>query len=211
MIKKALILTAAFLLALTASAQCFGRFYPACLFDRLDNDTARTAFHMSVGTEVGAGFGRTQSVTWAAPSVKWRVNDRLTVRGGFGVAGSLMPQGYELHGREPRSMAPVRQGTTLGGVWAQAEYRVGERMLVWGNVMRMTGFVQPLWLDRSEPVDMTSVSGGFAYRFSQGSVLAMHFSFVHDHYANLLYPPYGHSYYGPLTPEYELYSGPWPF
>ena len=209
MYKKVVIATAMLLLAMTSAAQCFGRFAP--VYGVLHDDTASKAFHMSVGTEVAAGFGNTQSLTWVAPSGKWRVNERLTLRGGFAVAGNLLPMGYALHGREPRSLAPVRQGTTLGAAWAQAEYRANERLLLWGSVMRMTGFAQPLWMNHAEKVDVAAVSGGFAYRFAQNSVLAMHFSFVHDHYANMLYPPYGHNYYGPFTPELELFSGPWPF
>lgn len=108
-------------------------------------------------------------------------------------------------------MLPLREGTQLGAVWAQAEYRAGENLLLWGSVARMTGFAQPLWATHSLPVDATEVSGGMAYRFNQGSVLAMHFRFVHDEYGFLLHPPYGHNYYGPLSPEWEIYGGPWSF
>lgn len=193
-------------LALAASAQCFGRI-PTYFSD----DTASKAFHMSVGSTVGAGFGRTEALSWVAPSFKWRATEKLTLRGGFGVAGSLLPGGYALHGRGSQSMLPLREGTQLGAMWAQAEYRAGENLLLWGTVARLTGFAQPLWASHSLPVNATAVSGGLAYRFSQGSVLAMHFRFVHDEYGFLLHPPYGHSYYGPLAHEWEIYGGPWPF
>ena len=208
MIKRTIITLALIGAALTASAQWC---WPACRLLADTCDTSRTAVHLSVGSMVGAGFGRTEAVSWAAPSFRWRANERLTLRGGFAVAGPLLPGGYALHGRGPQQMLPYREGTELGGVWAQAEWRAGERLLLWGSVARLTGFAQPLWASHSLPVDATEVSGGFAYRFSQGSVLAMHFRFVHDEYGYLLHSPYGHSYCGPLAPGWEMYGGPWTF
>lgn len=206
--KRAVITIVVLLAAFSASAQWYWPMYPM-LADTCD--TSRVAGHLSVGTSVAAGFGNTESVSWVAPSVKWRATDRLTIRGGFAVAGSLLPMGYELHGRGPQNLTPLKHGTRLGGVWAQAEYRANEHLTLWGSMARMTGFVQPLWDSGSLPVDITSVSGGFAYRFNQNSLLTMHFHFVHDGYGYMLHPPYGHSYYGPLSPEFELFSGPWPF
>lgn len=208
MYKKAIIMSMLLLAALTAGAQWYMPGYP---WHMNSIDTAKSNVHLSMGSTVQAGFGRTEAVSWVAPSFSYRVGKRLTLRGGFGVAGSLLSNGYALHGRSPQSLAPVRQGTELGGVWAQAEYRASDRLLIWGTASRMTGFVQPLWTDRALPVDATSLSGGFAYRFETGSMLAMHFHFVHDSYGYLLHPPYGHPYYGPLTTEFDIYSGPWSF
>lgn len=208
MTKKVLILTLLTLATLTASAQWFSPLYPWHLYHA---DTAKTAVHMSMGSSVEAGFGRAQSLTWAAPSVSYRASERLTLRGGFLVAGQLLPTGYRLHGRAPQSLAPVREGTQVGALWAAAEYHADEHLTFWVTMARLTGYVQPLWSDRSMPADVTDVSGGFAYRFDSGSIMAMHFRFLHDSYGNMLYPPYGHPYYGPLVPDMELYSGPWPF
>ena len=61
------------------------------------------------------------------------------------------------------------------------------------------------------PVGATAISGGMAYEFAEGSLLELHFRFVHDHYGTLLYPPYGHNYYGPFVPEWELFTGRWPY
>ena len=208
MYKKVLILSMLILAALTAGAQWYWPVYPWYMNNL---DTAKTNVHLSVGSSVAAGFGNTEAISWAAPSFSYRATDKLTIRGGFTVAGSLLPNGYALHGLSPRSLAPVKNGTQLGGVWAQAEYRVNDNLLIWATAARMNGFVQPLWANSSMPVDVSSLSGGFAYRFEQGSILSMHFRFVHDSYGYMLHPPYGHPYYGPLTPEFELYSGSWPF
>lgn len=211
MYKRLAIITVVLFTALSASAQCFGgRVFPY-LLGIICDDTASKAFHMNVGSMVGAGFGRTDAVSWVAPSFKLRASERFVLRGGFGIAGSLLPGGYVLHGRELQNLVPLKHGTSLGGVWAQAEYRANEHLTLWGAFTRVTGFVQPLWASSALPVDITSVSGGFAYKFNQNSLLAMHFRFVHDGYGYMLHPPYGHGYYGPFAPEFELFSGPWPF
>lgn len=208
MYKKAIIMSMMLMAALTAGAQWYMPGYPWYMNSV---DTAKTNVHLSLGSTVMAGFGHADAVSWVAPSVSYRVNEKLTLRGGFAMAGSLMPNGHALHGRGPLNLAPVRQGTELGGMWLQAEYRASDRLLIWGTASRMTGFVQPLWTNSALPVDATSVSGGFAYRFEKGSVLAMHFRFVHDSYGYMLHPPYGHPYYGPLAPEFTIYNGPWSF
>ena len=208
MYKKVFIISLMLLAAMAASAQWY---WPMYLWNMNSLDTAKTNVHLSMGSTIEAGFGRAEAITWAAPSMSYRVTEKLTLRGGFTVAGSLLPRGYALHGRGPQSLAPVRQGTQVGGVWGQVEYKANDHLLIWATAARMTGFVQPLWADGSQPVDVTSLSGGFAYRFDQGSILSMHFHFVHDNYGYMLHPPYGHSYYGPLSPEFEIYGGPWPF
>lgn len=174
-------------------------------------DTTDVAFHMSVGSTAAAGFGRSQLLLWAAPRVEWRASERLAVRGGLAMAGSLLPQGYELHGLGPRSLAPRRQGTRVGAAWAEADYRVGDHLWLWASVAHISGYAQPLWLDGAIPIAATAISGGVAYEFADNSLLEVHFHFVHDHYGSLLRPPYGGLYYGPLVPEWELYSGRWPF
>lgn len=174
-------------------------------------DSSRVDFHMSVGATAAAGFGRSDVLTWAAPSVKWHATDRLDVRGGMLVAGSLMPGGYRLHGLYDRSLAPLRQGTRVGAVWAEADYAVSDRLRIWASVLHLSGYAQPLWLDGARPIEATVISGGFAYALSDNSLLEMHFHVAHDHYGYMLHPPYGHGYYGAFVPSWEVYSGPWPF
>lgn len=176
-----------------------------------ENDS--TAWHLgiSTGTSVAAGFGRTEAVSWIAPRAEWHVNDRLTVSGGFALAGSLMPGGYNLHGLGPSSLAPRRQGTQVSAVWVKSEYRVNDRLWLWASMARVSGYAQPLWLDGSIPIEATAINGGMAWALSENSMLEMHFHFVHDHYANIFYPPYGHTYYGPFTPRYDIYTGHWPW
>ena len=177
-----------------------------------ESDTSRWRFHLSTGVTAAAGYGHTQSLGWTAPSVTYHANDRLTVSGGFAAAGSLMPVGgYALHGRGERSLAPRREGTRAGALWASATYHPNDRLWVWGSVAHVTGYAQPLWLDGALPIEATAISGGVEYALGNCSLIGMHFHFVHDHYGTLLHPPYGHAWYGPYTPHLEIYGGPWPF
>lgn len=198
MYKKAAILMALLCAALIGVAQV--------------GDTSRCDVHMSVGGAVLSGFGQTQALTWAAPRLSYKATERLTLHGGFAVAGTLLPNNFHLEGRGEQSYAPRREGTRAGVLWGAADYRVGDNLRVWAAVAVARGWLQPLWADESMPLAAAAVDGGFAYRFSSGSVLAMHFRFVHDQYGSLLYPPYcGHPYYGPLAPSWEMYHGAWPY
>ena len=64
------------------------------------DDTSRTHVHLSTGATVASGFGRTQALSWVAPSVELKMSDRLTVSGGFAAAGTLLG-GYEVHRYTP--------------------------------------------------------------------------------------------------------------
>lgn len=176
-----------------------------------ESDTSRVGFHVSIGATAAAGFGRTDALTWAAPRFEWHATDRLTVSGGIAMAASLMPRGYELQGLHRSDLAPRRHGTKVGAVWAAADYAVNDRLHIWGSVLHVSGYAQPLWLDGAVPIEATVLSGGFAYALSDNSLLEMHFHIAHDHYGYMLHPPYGHGYYGMLTPSWEIYSGHWPF
>lgn len=173
-------------------------------------DTSTTRVHLSTGASVAAGFGRTQSLMWVAPSIEQRINDRLSVGGGFALAGTLLPS-YEIHGYTPSSLAPLKRGTGLGAAWASAEYRVSDRLWLWASVAHVGGYAQPLWLDGSVPVGITAISGGLAYEFPKGSLLEMHFHFVHDHYGTVMEGLLAHPWYGSFAPEWEIYSGRWPY
>ena len=173
-------------------------------------DTSRVKLHAGVGSTLASGFGRTQSLSWVAPSVEMQVSGKLAVSAGFCAAGSLL-NGYEIHGYTPSSLLPRRHGTRMGGLWATAEYRASERLWLWASVAHLGGYAQPLWLDGSVPIGLTAVSGGLAYEFPHGSLLELHFRFVHDHYGTARAGLLAHPWYGSLAPDWELYSGPWPF
>ncbi len=174
-------------------------------------DSSQWQWHVSTGSSVSSGFGRIQSLSWVAPSFEYHATPRLSLTGGFAAAGSLLPDGFKLQGLSPASLAPLRQGTHMNAMWAAAKYRVNDRLLVWGAVAHLNGQLQPLWLDHSLPLQTTTYSGGFEYAISHNSLLEFHFHIVHDNYGNSALGLHSHPYYGPFTPSFELYGGPWPF
>lgn len=170
-------------------------------------DSAR--FHASVSTGVGAaaGFGGKQAVSWVAPSFELHPTDQLTVCAGFANMGSLLPQGYSLKGYGPRDLAPRRTGTQATVVWASAEYKVNDRLWLWGAVSHAGGFIQPLGFDRSLPLHATAVSGGFEWKPTDHTLLEMHFTVVHDTYGTAFGPMYN-PYWDPFVPSFEIYPHP---
>ena len=173
-------------------------------------DTSRWRMHLSTGTTVASGFGRTEALGWVAPSFSYQASPKLTLRAGFAYKGTLLPTGYRVQSYGPQDLSPRRQGTRAGAVWASAEYQANEHLRLWASVAHLGGFAQPLWLDQSLPLQASAFSGGFAYRFDGGSVLEMHLHIVRDTYGSafgLMYSPY----YDPFVPSYTLYSAPWPF
>lgn len=149
------------------------------------SDSSNYDIHLAAGTSVASGFGHVQSLTWVAPTIEWHPTSRLTVNTGFAAVGNLMPTGYKLNGHSSPSLAPFRPGTRATALWADATYQVNSRLWVWGALAYMSGFAQPLWLDNSLPLQATTFSGGFGYRFGEHSTFEMEINIVHDNYGTL--------------------------
>ena len=171
----------------------------------------RFQVHLSTGTSVASGFGQTQGLMWVAPSIEFHPDSRLTVKAGFASAGSLLPVDYVLQGHKPRDLAPVRQGTRIGALWAAAEYKLSDRFRLWGSIAHLNGFAQPLWLDHSLPLQATAFSGGFGYQFTENSLLEVHFHVVRDNYGTAFPSPLYNPYYGTLGHGMTMTGGPWAF
>ena len=177
------------------------------LYGQEADSTRRVQWHLGTGATVASGFGRTQGLMWVAPSVEYQASPKLTLRGGFATAGTLIGADYQLQGRQPRSLAPRKQGTRAGAVWAAAEYHPNDRLWLWASAKLLFGYMQPLWLDHSLPLQAAALSGGFAYRFDNDQLLEMHVSIVRDRYGStfgLMYNPYC----DPLVPTFDLYPPP---
>ena len=205
--KKTVIILSTLVASLTGMAQ-----FVASPLRSANNgsDTSQWDFHFSTGGAVLSGFGNTQALTWVSPWASYHANDRLTLHGGFAAAGTLLPNNFALQGRWQRSLAPRREGTRAGALRAAAEYQANDNLRIWLAVATVRGWMQPLWADASQPLAATAVDGGFTYRFNGGSVLGMHFLFVHDQYGTLAYPPYmGYPCYNPLYPTWGINSGLW--
>lgn len=174
------------------------------------DDTSRVHVSVSTGMSAMSGFGRQQNLQWIAPSFELRPTDRLSVVGGFAVAGNLIPGGYRLRPYEP-DLAPRRHGTEMTAMWMGAGYRVNDRLAVWGAVAHAAGFLQPLWLDASLPMQLTAVSGGLEYELAEDSFLELHFNLVHDRYGTLAAAMPFYPWYNPFVPGPASAIGYWPW
>lgn len=172
-------------------------------------DTSRWDLHLSAGATVATGWGKTDALSWVAPSVECRLSDRLTVVGGFAAVGSLFDS-YELQPAGQRSLAPRRHGTRVVSGRVAAEYRASDRLTLWGSVAKTGGWYEPLWTPRGEALDLdvTEFSGGMELVLGTDALLQMHFHIVHDHYGNSALGLLGHPWYGCGVPSMDLYDGP---
>lgn len=173
-------------------------------------DTSQWSSRTSIGSSVASGWGHTQSLSWTASQLNYRATDRLSLHAGFAAAGSLLG-GYELQGLHNRSLAPKRQGTRLVTGHVAAEYRLSDRLTLWGSLARASGYAQPLWLDGSLPVEATAFSGGLAYRTANDALFELHFHIVHDRYGTLTADPWGYPLHGCGMPYADHYFSPWAF
>ena len=177
---------------------------------QVDADTSRWHLSLSTGTMFTSGFGESRSLQWLSPTITLKPTDRLTVVSGFAVAGQFLPHGFRVTAYEP-DLAPRRHGTEATALWAGARYQVSDRLALWGVVSHAGGYVQPLWLDHSMPLQAPALSGGLQYELSDDSFLELHFRVVHDNYGSAMHSWLGHPWYGPLCPDWEVYSGQWPW
>lgn len=172
-------------------------------------DVERWDFHLSTGTSVTFAGREAMPRMWTAPSVTFRPNDRLTLRGGFLAVGSS-PDAYRLHGLQRPSLAPRRRTTSVAAAGVEADYRVSDRLWVWASVWRAGGWLQP-WFDptgEAHRLGITSFSGGFDLKLGEGSALSMSFSMVRDDYGTLFDMPGFYRYGGAFAPEFDLFCHP---
>lgn len=170
-------------------------------------DSTEVHGQLTTGVAVMSVLGTTQALGWTAPSVEYRINEHLTLRGGFALVGGLLPGCYELQSLEAQRVSVRRRGTRVGMAWAAGEWAVNERLKIWGSVARWSGMAENWWTNGSEPVAVTAFHGGLSYRLGNESSMEMHFHFVHDRYGNNILGLGGYPYYGILTPEMDLWGG----
>lgn len=182
-----------------------------CLLHGQEADSTRCVeWHVGTGATVASGFGRTQSLAWVAPRVTYHATERLTLHGGIAAAGSLLPEDYRVQGLNSRNLAPVRTGTQATLLWGAVESHPNDHLWLWAKVAHLYGYAQPLWLDRSLPLQATAFSGGLAYRFDEDHLLELHLSYVNDPYGTAFGLMY-HPYCDPLVPSFEIYPHPFGF
>lgn len=158
---------------------------------KIASDTLeRWEFHVSMGTAITGSRHSSASLFGISPSVIYRPSERFTVKASASLLNSysLSPGGYTLHGRVPRSMAPLRNPT---GVAASASvsaiYKVNDRLMLGASLYHVggdlaSGAVFNPWFYGDMPLNLnaTAFSAAMRYRIGDDNFLDIHMTFVDD-------------------------------
>lgn len=147
-------------------------------------------FHLSMGGGfVGSSYS-SASLFGVTPSVIYRPNEKFTFRASASFLNSytLAPGGYQIQGRRPRSMAPLRDpGAVAAAFTMSGTYQVNERLWIAGRIMFLNGalasgmIVNP-WFPADMPVELnaTAVTAAMRYKISNNSFLDFHLTYIND-------------------------------
>lgn len=157
---------------------------------RLNDSLQPMEFHLSMGGGfIGSNYN-SASFFGVTPSVIYRPSDKLSFRASasFVNSYSLAPNGYEIQGRRPRNMAPLRDpGAVASAISMSATYQANDRLWIAGSVMFLNGalasgaIVNP-WFAPDMPIELnaTAVTAAMRYRVGKDSFLDFHFTFIND-------------------------------
>lgn len=184
-------------------------------------------FHLSMGTAwVGSSFSAA-SVFGITPTVIYRPNARLKIKGSVSALSSYSlagPNGYRIEGYTPRSLAPVRYpGSALAtSVQLSAAYQVNDRLWIAASFMHMGGDIVPAalmnpWFQPDRPVllNANTFTASMRYRLTDDSYLQLHMTIIDDRtgaLGPLLFGgPYGSPFYYDATTfgSHLLLANPW--
>ena len=143
----------------------------------------KVEYHLGLETGVAAGWGKGLGYTGVAPQLSYRFNDRFKLTAGAKVMSSygLGQSNLSLSRTGGRSLVPRKASATVGyEVYARGEWAVNERLTLAATVMRMGGGVEWLWCDGPMKLDVTGVAADLRYRTRRGSMLGLHFEYIHD-------------------------------
>lgn len=166
-------------------------------------------FHLSMGGGFVGSRYSSASLFGVTPSVVYRPSEKFTLRASASFLNSytLAPGGYQIHGRRPRSMAPLRDPSAMATAFTMsATYQVNERLWIAGRVMFLNGAVASSailnpWFPLDMPVELnaTAVTAAMRYKLSDQSFLDFHFTYIKDR-TGALGPLFFGGPYG--SPEY---------
>ncbi len=166
-------------------------------------------FHLSLGTAVVGNSHNAASLFTVTPSLVYRPNERTIIKGSFTTLNSYSLTGgnYALHGREPRSMAPLRYPSSLAAVGTVSlAYKASDRLWIAASLTHVGGelasaaILNP-WFQSSRPVllDATAFTAAMRYKFKNDNTLDLYFTYINDRTGALgpllFYGPYGNPYY----------------
>lgn len=164
--------------------------HPLTDLSRLQDTLQPWEFHLSMGGGfVGSRFN-SASAFGITPSVIYRPSDKFTFRASASFLNSytLAPGGYQIQGRRPRNMAPLRDpGQMAAALSMSASYKVTDRLWIAGRIMFLNGtLASGLGFNPWHPADMpielnaTAVTAAMRYRIGNDSYLDFHFTYIKD-------------------------------
>ena len=165
-------------------------------------------FHATMGGSVVAGGLGSASVFTVSPSLVWRPSERLTVKAsatGFD-SYALPGSGSPLRGREPRSLAPVRDRSSIAGsVSVSAAYQLSKRLWIAASFSHLggevaTGAILNPWMATASPLalDANVYSASLHYRLGEKSFIDVHFTHIDDRAGTLAPLVYDACYAAPF-------------
>ena len=163
--------------------------HPLADKSKLTDTLQKWEFHLSMGGEfVGNRWG-SASLYGITPTIIYRPSDRLKIRTSVSMLNSysLMPQGYSIRGREPRSLAPLRHPNAAAALDISATYKVNDRLWLSASLLRLggslaSGMIVNPWLMGFGPVtlDATAFSAAMRYRMGEDSYIDLQMTVIDD-------------------------------
>ena len=143
-------------------------------------------FQLHLGTSLTQAFGEARPLQWVAPSGSLRVSERLRVKGGVAMATSQLGDWMPTSLGKGRDLAPRREGTHTAALWLGMDYRISDRLTVWGSAAYLGGHATPFWSQEAMPVGAWIFSGGARYEWDDRFAISIHAHIVHDSEGSLL-------------------------
>lgn len=162
-------------------------------------------FHLSLSTGViTSNYAGSRSYISAAPRLSYQLNDEWKLKAGFAMTTDMS---YLTIQPPVRSLAPVRQGTTVGAGWVGAEYQPNDRLRIAGSVFYVGGQWQPMFGPMSQqgamPVGAYGANATIQYRTGNNSWIELNVGIVRDE-AGTLGPLLWDQWYGGRGSFYGL-------
>ena len=184
--------------------------YPSDSLNRWD-------FHLSLGSGIMGGSYSSASYLGVTPSLVFRPTDRLKITASATILDSYSLSGgnYYIRGREPRSLAPLRNPARAASVSVAVSYRVNDRLWVAASLHTLGGMlangalVNP-WLAGTPPMDLdaTAFSASMRYRMGDNSFLDLHMTLIEDRTGALGPLLFANPYSGFYGPAYGGFCSP---
>lgn len=181
---------------------------------RAARDTARRMdYHMSLFTGFYSGWGQSHGYAGAAPSFRYRLDDKWSLKASFAVATDRVGNTYAIRESEGRNRAPRRHNITTGvvGMDVAAEYRPNDRTMVAAHLYYMGGSCTPVWSMNNQPTNLDVWGGSMEihYRAKNDNLLSLYLGVTNDRTGAL--SPLLYSYPGiGYRPGFMMCEDPWP-